>query len=235
MISPYNPFSQNEVIGVLDWTVEVSKRTGFTIYHGCHHESLQSFINFRPIPLVSKWKWIDSNQSVNESDGLWCSFNRYPDNYFGPFEFHFPVDALNGRRFLVIQRCASPKHCILLETPIDSPHNALYKKTTAITVDKLLVQGRNGKPTMEPNEKIDIVVVESLPIENVKLWAVEHSKCELGKCKGVSEGWSSTFLRRLQEKAKVHPKYKDRYQEIEKMVPSWQDHAIDIDWDSWLS
>ncbi len=145
------PFSSREVVGVVEWTAETSERTSLTVYHGCHLPDLKPVIRLKP-PEPTTWEWIDQSGTVRQADGLWCTFNPYRKNFFGPFELHFPVSVLEGRKFAIVPRTSL---CVLVEVPSGADHEELINTASSATIDSVLVPSRFGL-TRDINAKINL-------------------------------------------------------------------------------
>ncbi|NGZ07875.1 MAG: hypothetical protein CV088_00585 [Nitrospira sp. LK70] len=186
------PFDTDDFRGYFTWDSSTTKAAGSRLYHACHQDELEEVLSRGELILRSTWSLNLPEHGLWESPGVWAGLNYYTNgNRYGPFVIEFPLEVLNGKRFMAFRRTGGRKRFFFVQYEAQIPIYSFESKIWR-TVNPKHYFTDTGIGAIW-----DIVLTQPILIGSAVVTGVEHPSCISGKCNGSSARANRKSLRSL--------------------------------------
>lgn len=190
-LRPFGP--QEPFLGYFRWGPALTEARGpyARVYHGCHEDELMQALDEGVLGLKSVWAVERPGSAAINRNGVWASFNHYGNspngNLYGPFLLAFPLSVLHGRRFGIVRRVDQnrTRHVFVQheeEKPLFHHEGAEWPEADPLAF----------WAGVDPAAITDLVLTQSVPMEEVRVTGIDHRSCVMKKCDrpyGQGHGW----------------------------------------------
>lgn len=186
------PFDTEDFRGYFTWSMATTKAAGSKLYHACHQDELEEVLTCGELILRSKWSLNLPEHGLWQSPGVWVGLNYYTNgNRYGPFVIEFPLDILEGKRFMAFRRIGGRERYFFVQYEAQIPIYS-FKSNVWRTVNPASYFTDAGIGAIW-----DIVLTQPISIEKVAVTSVEHPSCISGKCTGATARANRQVLRSI--------------------------------------
>ena len=184
-------FDATDFRGYIRWSTSFSRKLSAKLYHACHLDELQVVVEADELGLRSSWS-LDLPVHGNwSSPGVWTGLNNYAarGNFYGPFLVTFPLNVLDGRRFMVFRRTGTDRHRHFFvqyeaRIPVYSYKGKVWRK---VNTGNYFLKEANGNYWLQPGAIYDFVLTQPVPLTFASIEATHHPNCIPKKCSGSTK------------------------------------------------
>lgn len=193
------PFANDDFRGFFTWKPSFTKKLGSSLFHACHADEAQLFIDEKRLALRSSYSITHPSYGKCTAPCVWCGLNYYSNgNKYGPVLIGFPLEVLNGRTFMVFRRKGEDRERhFFLQYEASIPIFTHRQNPNRRVKPAKYFDVEGDGLSLKSKAIYDILLTQPISSEGATIEAIGHPTCLPKKCNGLTQLQSFELIKKL--------------------------------------